>query len=313
MLFNWDPEDEIAEAHRLFSPTCPLVTGKPMPVPMTVRFGLTMHESPAILSVFWQPVNGSDGDSRPGDISSVVASNSVNDLEASDSPSLPRPVSDLSPLSSVSLLWHGQVSKPEKPAWEVPVQAQDAGSAANSGAAGGGHLSKFINSLRQGAAAAEVVEGGEAVMPLPKLERTAKTKAKAKATKGGRSGWEEYPAASMSDATGSDTDGPETTPTVTCGGATRADAVAPSAQTRADRLWKFDWSVPSVVKSGLRGEGAILDAAAGELEMRLNTAKVMLNAYACSHAVPDGYYRRQTGASAHKTHAQSANTRTQHR
>ena len=62
-------------------------------------------------------------------------------------------------------------------------------------------------------------------MPLPKLERTAKTKAKAKATKGGRSGWEEYPAASMSDATGSDTDGPETAPTVTCGGATRADAI----------------------------------------------------------------------------------------
>ena len=123
-------------------------------------------------------------------------------------------------------------------------------------------------------------------MPLPKLERTAKTKAKAKATKGGRSGWEEYPAASMSDATGSDTDGPETAPTVTCGGATRADAVAPSAQTRADRLWKFDWSVPSVVKSGLRGEGAILDAAAGELEMRLNTAKVMLHAYACGQAVP---------------------------
>ena len=157
-------------------------------------------------------------------------------------------------------------------------------------------------------------------MPLPKLERTAKTKAKAKATKGGRSGWEEYPAASMSDATGSDTDGPETAPTVTCGGATRADAVAPSAQTRADRLWKFDWSVPSVVKSGLRGEGAILDAAAGELEMRLNTAKVMLHACACSQAVPHalaitdrrGYYRHHTGASAHtrthKAQTQALNT-----
>ena len=64
--------------------------------------------------------------------------------------------------------------------------------------------------------------------------------------------------------------------------------------------------MPSVVKSGLRGEGAILDAAAGELEMRLNTAKVMLHAYACGQAVPHalaitdrrGYYRHQTGASA---------------
>ena len=52
---------------------------------------------------------------------------------------------------------------------------------------------------------------------------------------------------------------------------------AGAAQTRADRLWKFDWSVPSVVKTGMRGEGAILDAAAGELEMRLNTAKKLMS------------------------------------
>ncbi|MGB1608072.1 MAG: hypothetical protein ACPIOQ_85875, partial [Promethearchaeia archaeon] len=84
VLFNWDPDDEIAEAHRLFSPTCPLVTGEPMPVTMTVQLARKMHASPAILSIFWQPVNGSDGDSRPGDISSVVTSNSVNNLEASD-------------------------------------------------------------------------------------------------------------------------------------------------------------------------------------------------------------------------------------
>ena len=88
VLFNWDPDDEIAEAHRLFSPTCPLVTGEPMPVPMTVQLARKMHASPAILSMFWQPVNGSDGDSRPGDISSVVRSNSVNNLEASDPTSL---------------------------------------------------------------------------------------------------------------------------------------------------------------------------------------------------------------------------------
>lgn len=34
VLFNWDPEDEIVDAHRLFSPDCALVTGRPLdPVP----------------------------------------------------------------------------------------------------------------------------------------------------------------------------------------------------------------------------------------------------------------------------------------
>lgn len=34
VLFNWDPDDEILDAHRLFSPDCALVTGKPLePLP----------------------------------------------------------------------------------------------------------------------------------------------------------------------------------------------------------------------------------------------------------------------------------------
>mmetsp|Transcript_17934 Transcript_17934/g.37850 ORF Transcript_17934/g.37850 Transcript_17934/m.37850 type:complete len:204 (-) Transcript_17934:4-615(-) len=31
VLFNWDPTDVIADAHRAFSPKCPLLTGEPLP------------------------------------------------------------------------------------------------------------------------------------------------------------------------------------------------------------------------------------------------------------------------------------------
>eukprot|EP00277_Geminigera_cryophila_P025882 CAMPEP_0179466414 /NCGR_PEP_ID=MMETSP0799-20121207/47728_1 /TAXON_ID=46947 /ORGANISM="Geminigera cryophila, Strain CCMP2564" /LENGTH=150 /DNA_ID=CAMNT_0021271169 /DNA_START=18 /DNA_END=466 /DNA_ORIENTATION=- len=37
VLFNWDPDDEIADAHQLFSPNCALVTGKPVEIPSAVK------------------------------------------------------------------------------------------------------------------------------------------------------------------------------------------------------------------------------------------------------------------------------------
>uniref|UniRef100_A0A7S0HYY8 Uncharacterized protein n=1 Tax=Hanusia phi TaxID=3032 RepID=A0A7S0HYY8_9CRYP len=37
VLFNWDPNDQIADAHKLFSPSCPLVLGKPVEIPSGVK------------------------------------------------------------------------------------------------------------------------------------------------------------------------------------------------------------------------------------------------------------------------------------
>ncbi|EKX36667.1 hypothetical protein GUITHDRAFT_117092 [Guillardia theta CCMP2712] len=37
VLFNWDPNDQIADAHKLFSPNCPLVLGKPVEIPSGVK------------------------------------------------------------------------------------------------------------------------------------------------------------------------------------------------------------------------------------------------------------------------------------
>ena len=31
VLFNWDAGDDIKEAHKLFAPACPLVTGEALP------------------------------------------------------------------------------------------------------------------------------------------------------------------------------------------------------------------------------------------------------------------------------------------
>jgi len=207
VLFNWDPNDEIADAHKLFSPNCPLVTGKPVEIPSAVK-------------------------------------------KAADKPAMP---------------------------WEVQQRRGDSDTDFPLADA---HLSTFINNIRQGAGATDGEEEVDAV-PRPKG-------AKKKKGRGGGAGASEaaaqaaFPPASMSDGpdnnTGSDTDGPDPAGS----GAVAAHMAAMSktagaAQTRADRLWKFDWSVPSVVKTGMRGEGAILDAAAGELEMRLNTAKKLMS------------------------------------
>lgn len=203
VLFNWDPNDEIADAHKLFSPHCPLVTGKPVEIPSAVK--------PA------------------------------------EKPSLP---------------------------WEVAKPAGDADG--EKGANGNGHLSNFINSIRQGAAAAEPEDGSD-VLLRPKGSKGGKKKVPKDRSKGDAV---EFPPASMSDGpennTGSDTDGPDTAASAAAAAAL-ATAAAASSQARSDRLWKFDWSVPSVVRTGLRGEGAILDAAAGELEIRLNTAKRLIS------------------------------------
>ncbi len=37
VLFNWDPNDHIPDAHKLFSPNCPLVTGKPIEIPSNIK------------------------------------------------------------------------------------------------------------------------------------------------------------------------------------------------------------------------------------------------------------------------------------
>lgn len=37
VLFNWDPNDHIPDAHKLFSPNCPLVTGKPVEIPSNIK------------------------------------------------------------------------------------------------------------------------------------------------------------------------------------------------------------------------------------------------------------------------------------
>jgi hypothetical protein len=193
VLFNWDPNDEIADAHKLFSPNCPLVTGKPVEIPSDIR--------------------------KPA----------------------------------------------EKPAMPWEVQQKRGDSDADFPRADA-HLSAFIDSIRQGAGATEVDEGVD-VVPRPKGAKKKKGKGEGAA----------FPAASMLDEpdtnTGSDTDGPDAAAMANFAAVSKA---ASAAQTRSDRLWKFDWSVPAVVKTGLRGEGAILDAAAGELEMRLNTAKKLM-------------------------------------
>jgi len=128
VLFNWDPDDEIADAHKLFAPNCPLVTGKPVEIPSAVK-----KPTPA----------------------------------------------------------------PAKP-WEVAKDAEK-GAFTKGAINANGHLSSFINSIRQGAAAAVVAEGDEEVLPLPKgAKGGGKKKAK------GKHETLDFPAASMSDGATTD-------------------------------------------------------------------------------------------------------------
>jgi hypothetical protein len=70
VLFNWDPDDEILDAHRLFSPDCALVTGKPLePLPEEGDAG---EESKPAWAAAATIAPGAAGESITANLSSFV-------------------------------------------------------------------------------------------------------------------------------------------------------------------------------------------------------------------------------------------------
>mmetsp|Transcript_37957 Transcript_37957/g.89484 ORF Transcript_37957/g.89484 Transcript_37957/m.89484 type:complete len:675 (-) Transcript_37957:195-2219(-) len=188
VLFNWDPNDHIPDAHKLFSPNCPLVTGKPVEIPSNIK------------------------------------------------------------------------KKMEPAPWAAPAPTQEEKVSVTA------NFSSFVANLQKTAITVEPQVG--IVSKVAKKTRKAK-----------KDGDGKYPSAltasTSDDNTASDGDGivgheesPNPDATI--------KSLLPGAKARSERLWNFDWSVPSAFKSGLSGDAAILDAQAGAVEMRLETAKRLM-------------------------------------
>jgi len=201
VLFNWDPNDDIKDAHKLFAPACPLVTGEPLP----------------------------------------------------DAP-------------------------PAQPAWAA---RPDAG--LSSAAFKGAGLSSFVATLTQGASGganggsgpdmdfpSATYSGGEGQVSDEEVLGGSPAGGKGKRAHGaGPRGATKVPKEKASNEAikeGADGKQPVTTPPGGVGG----------SRSRAQMLWSFDWSAQVMRATGLRGEGALLDAQAGELEMRaVNAARLL--------------------------------------
>uniref|UniRef100_A0A7S4KU15 Uncharacterized protein n=1 Tax=Guillardia theta TaxID=55529 RepID=A0A7S4KU15_GUITH len=200
VLFNWDPNDQIADAHKLFSPNCPLVLGKPVEIPSGVK-------------------------------------------------------------------------KTEKPTWKVfETNSEQPKISSEPNAA---KLSSFVDTIRQ--VASNVEADGDLVKRVGKTKNAKKKKIVAEG---------EFPnahSASLSDEnTASDNDvssGINTSDQSDRQAAAASDVKIskPETKMRGERLWNFDWSVPSVIKAGLsKAEHHLLETQTSELEIRLATAKKLM-------------------------------------
>mmetsp|Transcript_44496 Transcript_44496/g.69601 ORF Transcript_44496/g.69601 Transcript_44496/m.69601 type:complete len:457 (+) Transcript_44496:45-1415(+) len=193
VLFNWDPNDDITEAHKLFSPNCPLVTGKPIEMPSTVK-----------------------------------------------------------------------KSEPATWAAKSPEKAEDKGTGAFA------NLSSFVENLQKSAGPMDAAD-----IVISKASKKAAKKAKKQGAGGA------FPTAAVvastsasDDNTASDGDGE-----VQGAKGLKAPAIPQipaGSKNRSERLWNFDWSVPSAIRNGLKGDNGILEAQTSELEMRLATAKKLM-------------------------------------